>query len=219
MKSEVLSLPSRLKPTLPALGVASLLAAGTNAYGQIVYPGAINTFISAGSSVSFNINAAAVNDFSLFSGGGEGGYLKFGSTGYFAAGLLNGANLAKVTGGASIGSGSSTWDSVGLNKIIFESYTVDDWGPGGGSLNGDSSGYVAFRFSANSGGALLYGWMQLTIHATGSTGQPTANVLGYAYEASGGSILAGAIPEPSAAALVIGAASLLALRQRRRKAA
>jgi hypothetical protein len=34
-----LPLPSRLNPALPALGVASLLAAGTNAYGVIVYSG------------------------------------------------------------------------------------------------------------------------------------------------------------------------------------
>jgi len=104
---DLLTLPSRLKPALPALGVASLLAAGTNAYGTIVYSGAINTFVSAGGTVNFNIDAAGINDFSLTSGGGEGGYLRLSSIGYFAAGLLNGQIRRKCRGARPLGAAAA----------------------------------------------------------------------------------------------------------------
>jgi len=73
--------------------------------------------------------------------------------------------------------------------------------------------YVGAKFQLGSGGPIFYGWIGVDINnATSLTG----NVTGYAYENSGGSIAAGAVPEPSGLALLaMGAPFLL---RRRRKA-
>ena len=71
----------------------------------------------------------------------------------------------------------------------------------GTSFQGGGSNYLGFRFQNEVTGAQNYGW--LLISSTATTGFPAA-ILGYAYENTGASIMAGqttAVPEPSTYAM------------------
>ncbi len=63
---------------------------------------------------------------------------------------------------------------------------------------------------------MVLGWIGLDVEQT----HFTATVTGYAFDDSGGDILAGQTPEPSGLALLaLGAAGIAALRRRGRQAA
>ena len=73
--------------------------------------------------------------------------------------------------------------------------------------------YAGIEFINDNTGATNYGWVELETTAT--TGFP-AEIVGYAYDNSGASIVAGAVPEPTTvAALGFGALSLGAAGLRR----
>jgi len=78
--------------------------------------------------------------------------------------------------------------------------------------------YLGVRFVNSVTSATNYGWVHLT--TSGATGFP-ATIVDYAYENSGGSILAGQVPEPTTFALLgVMAAGALGVRAwRKRKAA
>jgi hypothetical protein len=89
-------------------------------------------------------------------------------------------------------------------------------GFGGGAWNGGQTGFIGVRF--NLGGGPLYGWIQLQTPAPGLSGS-TGQILGYAYENSGGAITtpASAVPEPNTLLLLAsGALGVLALKRRKR---
>ena len=67
--------------------------------------------------------------------------------------------------------------------------------------------YIGFKFHNASAGALNYGWAEVNIGSL--------DVVQWAYENTGAPIMVGAVPEPSALALLAaGAAGLLAYRRR-----
>ncbi len=76
----------------------------------------------------------------------------------------------------------------------------------------DSPGYIGIRFDPAGGSDWKYGW----IHIDSVAGDyQSYHIDGYAYETSGGSIVAGAVPEPSSLALLaLGAAGVRFLRKR-----
>lgn len=218
MKSEALPLPSRLKPSLPALGVASLLAAGTNAYGQIIYTNLGAGVVVSSSSFSPNVDGIGGADFTLTNNHptGEGATLRFFSSNIVGAG--EGSYAFKLTAGTTIGSGFNSFNSY-PNRVFGDTYGSSLWGTFG--TTGPIRGYVGFKFFNST--FTYFGWIDLEI-VGGVGGNASATVFGYAYESGlsgimGNPIQAGAIPEPAPVALVIGAAALLAFRQRRRKAA
>jgi hypothetical protein len=90
----------------------------------------------------------------------------------------------------------------------------------GSAFTSGGQGYVGVRFVNEAlGGITNFGWVLLST-TSGSSGFPVT-VVSWAYENSGGSIAAGAIPEPSTTALLgVMAAGAFGVRQwRRRKAA
>jgi hypothetical protein len=224
MKSEDVpateTLPFRMGPALPALGIASLLAAGTSAYGAIVYSGVLNSELTSGAN-DFNLNADSYNDISLEVYSAEGGYLDFRPISFYgSSGLLAGSAMAKLSGGATIGSGAVTWGGNNASALVFSTYSATNWAAE--SAVGTFDGYVGFKFRPNSVSPFNYAWLQLSVTATGLGNPPSFTLVDWAYENSGAAIQAGntgAIPEPSAVALVMGAASLLAVRRRRRQTA
>ncbi len=76
-------------------------------------------------------------------------------------------------------------------------------------------GYIGVRFDPAAGSDWLYGW----IHIDSVAGDyESYHIDGYAYETSGGSITAGAVPEPtSLAMLACGAAGIFAIRRQYKK--
>lgn len=81
------------------------------------------------------------------------------------------------------------------------------WTPG-------TSGFIGVKFDTTT--SPLFGWVQVSYNADQSI-----SVIDFAYEASGGAILAGAVPEPSTSSLLVTGllAGSAALYLRRRKSA
>jgi MYXO-CTERM domain-containing protein len=113
---------------------------------------------------------------------------------------------------------------VVLGSVYRSNGVPSDYGgfrPGnpnpGGATPGAQRGFVGFRFSI--GGLIRYGWLDVEVlPATGAAGSGGINFFGAAYEDSGGSIPAGAVPAPGAlAALAVGAAAMM--RRKREEAA
>ena len=86
--------------------------------------------------------------------------------------------------------------------------TTFDWQP-------NSRGYLGLRIQLN--GSTHYGWADVSVNKTGPDAY-TNTLFAYAYnDVPDQAIVAGAIPEPSAAALLVaGAAGAATLRRRRR---
>ncbi len=211
-----LPLPSRLKPSLPALGVASLLAAGTSAYGQVTFTsvnGGLGQVLTGDQSYQFVLNSGSHTDLTIYHSTGEGGYLSAGFTPYdytLTGSILGGGGfVAKLGSGITLNSGT-TFDYSGTKALWGQSSVTSDW------ASGATRGYVGFEFGDS--GNHYYGWVDLSIDRAV---QGNVTIYGYAVNLTpGGAITTPtAIPEPAPAALVIGATALLALRQRRRKAA
>lgn len=84
-------------------------------------------------------------------------------------------------------------------------------GNGAGQFASGTEGYIGFKFTPNDDSGTFYGWMRVALSNDGSTGV----IRDWAYETSGSGITVGAVPEPSAFALLgLGAAGLL---RRKRK--
>lgn len=80
-----------------------------------------------------------------------------------------------------------------------------------GNFQDGEEGYIAFRFTTNSGNGPYYGWMRVTL--TGNTAG--AIIHDWAWENSGGSIAAGQVPEPGFTAPLLGLAAGALLRRNR----
>lgn len=117
-----------------------------------------------------------------------------------------GANdrMVNFASGATIGSSSSFKTNWSYMDRPGWTSADSDWVTGA-----DASGFLGFSFEIS--GDVKYGWLAVTYNSAANT-----LVMGdFAYEDSGASILAGAIPEPSSLGLlVLGATGLLARRRR-----
>lgn len=120
--------------------------------------------------------------------------------------------------------GTGNMDTIimfALNQVIDGSYffagaqetgSADHLGSPGNFQSG-VSGYLGFKFTTNSANGPYYGWMRLTLTANTSG----ALIQDWAWEDTGGSILAGVllVPEPTRAMLMLlGFAALLIHRRR-----
>jgi hypothetical protein len=105
-----------------------------------------------------------------------------------ASTYTNGARVKRLSAEAQIGPGDPLW---GTGAGQLERQWGDPLGSGAYEFNGQR-GYIGVRFDAPTGTSVLYGWIDLGISADGATG----TIYGWAYEDSGGSIEAGAVPEP-----------------------
>lgn len=121
------------------------------------------------------------------------------------------------------GSNTSTTPASALAPGAFIGST-DTFGTGSLGTNFQVTGveYLGVRFNNTATKQSNYGWIEFSTTAPG--GNP-ATILGYAYNnTTGGSILAGQVPEPSATAMLglgalsLGATGLRAWRRSRRTA-
>ncbi len=110
--------------------------------------------------------------------------------------------IARLDPGTVIGA-SSLFGTNGGGSLLMPTYV-----PGGGPILANSENIIGFRRVVN--GVTLYGWISVLV----GSDMLTRSVTGIAYEDSGASILAGAIPAPGALAL-LGAAGIVGSRRRR----
>lgn len=104
----------------------------------------------------------------------------------------------RLTAGTVIGNG----DPFSPDARFFPS--AGDWADG-------QAGFLGVRFIVGSASTIRYGWMEVSYASSQFT------IRSFAYEDTGASIAAGAIPEPSGAALVFGALSVLVVAVTRRR--
>ncbi len=200
---------------------AALLAfaAVSTAQAQIVYTDPADLFKSGGASLYVDMGTA----------GGQGSFGSVNSGGLFDFRVnSNSPGIVALTNTATNGVVGAAWvDNIALDTTIDGnlSYTSSSRSFNNFAQNNNANwpagttGYVALRFDGDdtAGVSVLYGWLQVTMNSTSSI-----TVHDFAYEASGGSILAGqtatAVPEPSTYAMMAGLlAGAAALYRRRRK--
>jgi hypothetical protein len=196
------------------------LAAPAVANAAIIYSGPISIPITAnidGLYINFvtgaNANATVAGwDFNPYSSSGAAtGPLSFFTSA--VAGHVNnvvgvGTIATALTAGTLIGP-ASTYATTGIVNTTGTAFQTTQ-----------NIAYVGIRFQNEANANLVtYGWALLSTSAT-NAGFP-ATLIGYAYEDSGAGILAGAVPEPSTAALLgVMAAGAFGVRAwRKRKAA
>ena len=84
-------------------------------------------------------------------------------------------------------------------------------GSGSGQFQSGVSGYLGFAMKATTSGPVTYGWMRITVNSNGS-----GIIHDSAYEDTPGTaILAGAVPEPGQAVLMLVTAACLMFSRRR----
>ncbi|MDB6068984.1 MAG: hypothetical protein JWL81_155 [Verrucomicrobiales bacterium] len=128
------------------------------------------------------------------------------SNGDFLRPVVTGsAQVSNLTIGTSVGSPS--------NLMVGAGFSDNHTGPAADQFQLLSVGYVGFAFGPGGGAPQQYGWARITIDNTG-----TGTLHEWAYESEAGTAItvgAGAVPEPSGAALgLLAGAALLARRRR-----
>ncbi|MEJ0088526.1 MAG: PEP-CTERM sorting domain-containing protein [Limisphaerales bacterium] len=195
------------------------LAAPVAAKADIVYSGLLNLNVPA------NIDGVYLNFVTGLTGTSAGAvpgasfnpYL----TGTGLAFFWNNPTGVTTSAGVSL-DGGTTFAALAANSLISagstffssaQSAATPAWRAG-------TDAYLGVRFVNSSTLAVNYGWVHLT--TTGTTGFP-ATIVGYAYENTGASILAGQVspvPEPSTYALLgMMATGAFAVRRWRKQAA
>jgi hypothetical protein len=109
-------------------------------------------------------------------------------------------------------------DANGRNAVITPGTFLDNsllWGQSGSLTNFyNSTGIIGVRFMNNANTQTNYGWIRVT---SGSANGMPASIVDWAFEDSGGGILAGAVPEPSSIALGCLAAGALGVSMWRKR--
>lgn len=182
-----------------------------SAHGAIVYSGVQNLTLTrtAGSDASLNINL-------------DGGATDFVLTWYDSTGIIqissesqnvvvgDASGLLRLSAGASIGPGSSnsTQDKDLADYGVSGTWASGNWAAG-------ATGYAGVALGSSGSSSTPWGWIQMTLPASGTVGSQVV-VNSWAYESTGGaSINAGAVPGPGAlVSLALGAVGLRARRSR-----
>lgn len=119
--------------------------------------------------------------------------------------IIGGAQVENLTVGDSVGSPS--------NLPVGASFSDTHTGPAADQFQLLTVGYIGFAFGPGGGAPDSYGWAKITIDNTG-----TGTLHEWAYESEPGTAIqvgAGAVPEPSGAALGLLAGGALLARRRR----
>ena len=199
--------------------VATAFASVSPSLAAIVYSGPLNIAVPVGTSsplprLWIDLDTFATSTTGSFTGwdislsGSNATFLTVNSASlsnnvFLSTGASTPPFMARLAPGSVIGLGGA-FGGIGGGTIAMPTYTVN---PGPFLPNAES--IVGFRRVV--GGQTLYGWMSIFV----GSDMLTRSVTGIAYEDSGASILAGAIPAPGVAA-VLGMGGAFAGRGRRR---
>ena len=181
-------------------------AAAGSAQGMVIYTDVIPDLTA--STVSWDMDNGGTTDFRLEVTGTTEKSQLVPSNPNAGVALTANSNADKLSAGETIGS-TTPFSNPGENKTLFDEGTPAnyDWSVG-------ARGYLGLRFDLD--GSTHYGWAEISINPlAGNSFDHT--LYGYAYESTADtSILAGAVPEPSTAMLLVaGAAGAATIRRRR----
>ncbi|MFM7481024.1 MAG: hypothetical protein ACKO4V_07865 [Planctomycetota bacterium] len=183
---------------------ATALSAGAN----VIYSGLQNLSISQFSSLNLNVDSDAYGDVLLknyvFPGGNYMGAI---------VNFFPGKLVSFNAGNRSYASALSAGFSINASSVGPSFYGSMAYGGANPSaqFNNASNKYLGFSFA--SGSNLFYGWARVSVNQAGGS----FIVHDWAYENSGGGIVAGAVPAPGALGLLaVGASGLGLLRGRKR---
>ena len=144
-----------------------------------------------------------------------------GAIGFFSMAYEDGprGSIARAESPLTVDSGLA-WPPYGGNQLFYYLKTGNNTytSTGGNWTSDGQAGYMPIKFrldqesaSGLAAGSTVYGWIEVE-----RVDKNSGKILGWAYEDSGDSIQAGAVPEPNAFALLaLGAAGLGTLRRRR----
>lgn len=205
-------LSNRLMKHFGAAAAAATVVGAANA--AIVWSGAVNLDIPVSTNgLYLNVVNGANN---LPAPGGAGGTVPGWDINPWSSSTLNFFNPTNPSGGVYVrASGTSGVSNLAPSALISSAST---WSSGTAQTTGanafvfnSSNNIVGFRFNNEATSTLHYGWFRISLGATLTS--PRA-VVEYAYESVAGvGIAAGAIPAPSALAL-LGLAGLAGRRRR-----
>ena len=203
---------ARLAAYATLAGVALAGGAIKNAEAVIIYSGVQNINVPQtldGVYINFVTGATS---FANFAGADFNPYFNNAVLAFFGTGGTNGT-LSSGTASPSNTIRLNMGDVISAGGAYTTGQSV------GSAFTSGGQGYVGVRFFNEALGITNFGWVLMST-TNNSTAFP-ATVVSWAYETSGGSITAGAIPEPTTTALLgVMAAGALGVRQwRKRKAA
>lgn len=199
-----------------AVGVASFFANTTPSDAVITYSGIQNAPISK-LAVGYGVYIGVEPPFPIAQGTNAGTWdlnpYKTGQSLYVNAN----------TRVALVASGGDTVMNLPIGTVVDGSlnwWSNPGWYGDVGIPTGDT-GFIGFQFDPQSvpGAQQWYGWARMSV---GNNSTTDGTVIDWAFEDTGAAISVGAVPEPASfamGALAMGAMGLVALRQRRAKAA
>jgi hypothetical protein len=126
----------------------------------------------------------------------------------------SGASIYLASNTAIVLAGATAADLAFGTPITAASLFSGNGFAGGVAIPAGSTGLFGFRFTSNNAGGpvgTLFGWARVSVATAGN-----GNVVDWAYENTGASITAGAVPEPSSLGLLAAGAAGLAQWRRRR---
>jgi hypothetical protein len=203
------AMKSSASKTLWYTTLAAGAAAVPSVHGAIRYTdvvpdvtgGTVSWDLDNGGTIDFRLEVAVVN-------GMEKSNLVPVTAGNADGIALFNTNADKMQAGETIGP-STQFSNATETKTLY-----DEANPGNFDWNVGARGFLGLR--VNLGGTTHYGWADVGINRVGADSF-NHTLYGYAYEDTPGmEIAAGAIPEPSTAALLVaGAAGVASMRRRR----
>jgi hypothetical protein len=217
-------MPSNPTSSKTTQGLAALLSigAGGSAHAAVVQSTTVNAPFrppSAAGTINWDVDNDGTADFGLVN--------SFTYAAFFndlAGGRVVGATTVsndrfkKLNSGFVVSSGMTGYGFLtsaqqGPTVTYGTGFIGIDAGNQGWSV-GDT-GFIGFKFTANSGADTHYGWAEITIDGTGSGGSGYIINEAWYNSTPGGAIAVGAIPEPTTAAAGLGALALGAAGLRR----
>jgi hypothetical protein len=210
-----------------ATGAAAVLGGASVAEAGIIYSGVRNQTVAQNSSFTLDFGATSNSD-SLATGSSANqfifdhseylNYLNFNNKYVKLESLINDKRVRSVSGDAANGveilaSGTIDATNMTLGAGGNSSINIQSFYNGNNFGGTNANGYIGVKF--NSSG--YYGWIQYQGTFNAATETYSVKIVDWAYDDTGASIQAGAVPEPTGLGLLALGALTGASRWRRRR--
>jgi len=191
-----------------SLAAGAAAATALSAGADVIHSGLQDLSIGQFTSLNLNVDGDAYGDVLLKNYVFGGGYYMGAYVNFFPGKLVS-FNSGGSAYAAALSAGFLI-DSSSVGPSFYGSMAYGGANPNA-QFNNASNKYLGFSFA--SGSNLFYGWARVSVNQAAGT----FTVHDWAYENSGGGIVAGAVPAPGALGLLaVGASGLGLLRGRKR---